>query len=239
MKSDFAIVIPARLQSVRLPEKPLIEFNNVPMIVQVAQTCSKVIDLKNIFVTTPDKKIIDICQKYGIQAIYSSINAQSGTDRLVEFSEKYHFEKIINVQGDELLLKAETLKKFILGTINNKNATVGVARIENNEEIEKASVVKVATSNGKLIYASRSCVPSTAYANNFQTFKHTGLYMFTKESLKIFSSFIPSKLELVEKIEILRLIENRVPVDVIEIENYLFTIDTEEDAINARLKLKE
>ena len=239
MKSDFAIVIPSRMKSVRLPQKPLIKFNDVPMIVQVALTCAKVIDLKHIFVTTPDEIIIDTCRKNGIQAIKSSANALSGTDRLVDFSEAHEFKKIINVQGDELLLKDKTLRKFISDSINKQNCTVGVAKIENQTEIEKASVVKVACSNEKFIYASRSSVPSTVYSNRSVTFKHTGLYMFTKESLKLFSSFPQGLLEISEKIEILRLIENRVPVDVTEVEDYLFTIDTEEDVAQARLILEK
>ena len=239
MKSDYAIVIPARMDSVRLPQKPLIKFNNVPMVVQVALTCAKVLDLKYIFVATPDEIIIETCRKNGIQAIKSSADAQSGTDRLVEFSETYKFDKIINVQGDELLLNHNTLRRFIEDSTNKQNCTVGVAKITNQAEINKTSVVKVACSNGKLIYASRSSVPSTVYYSSSLSFKHTGLYMFTKKSLKFFSSFPQGILEKTEKIEILRLIENRVPVDVAEVEDYLFTIDTEEDVTQARLLLEK
>lgn len=238
MDQNIAIVIPARMDSVRLPNKPLIKFGKLPMIIRVASICSQVIDPKNVFVSTPDDSIMEICDKFGIQVVKSSVKARSGTDRVSEFATNHNFEKIINVQGDELLLQEDTLKNFITNSECNQNTTIGITQISNLSEINMSSVVKVACSNNRLIYASRAVIPFSADTKKKEFYKHTGLYMFTKKSLEQFSNLKAGNLELTENIEILRFIENRVPVETVSVSNYLFTIDTDDDVVRARLILE-
>ena len=231
---DLAIVIPSRLKSTRLPNKPLIKFNGIPMVIHVALNCMQTIDPEFVFVSSPDDQILKLCDNYGIKSHKSSFNAKSGTDRLVEFITKYNFPRIINVQGDELLLTKKCLKNFILKSKSNSNPTIGVAEIIKPSEFESASVVKIAQSNGRMIYASRSNIPSFVYSDQKKKFKQTGLYMFTRESLKLFSDYSLGILEKTEKIEILRLIENRVAVDVVEVKDYQFSIDTKKNVHDAK-----
>jgi 3-deoxy-manno-octulosonate cytidylyltransferase (CMP-KDO synthetase) len=229
MSEKTAIVIPARLDSTRLPNKPLIEFNGIPMIIHVANTCREVFDGQNVYVSTPDDQILSICDTFQIKSIKSSKNAASGTDRLAEFARAKDYTKVINVQGDELLLTKECLANFIEKTENRTNCTVGITKIISKEEFNKASVVKVAKSGDRMVFASRSPIPNLSYSKSKIRYKHTGLYMFTKDSLELFSTLTPGELEITEKVEILRFIENRVPVDVVEVSDYAFTIDTVED----------
>jgi 3-deoxy-manno-octulosonate cytidylyltransferase (CMP-KDO synthetase) len=237
--STTAIVIPARLNSSRLPRKPLIMFDDLPMIIHVAKKCAKVFDSNHIYVSTPDREILDICEKFGVKGIKSSGMARSGTDRLSEFSKNSNYKKIINVQGDELLLPIECLQDFIYRSNLVKNCIVGITRIKSIDEFNNKSVVKVAVSQGRMIYASRSPIPGSHSTEYFPKYKHTGLYLFTKESLKIFSNLQQGPLEIAESVEILRFIENRIPVNVIELENYLYSIDTVQDELNARTLLRD
>ena len=232
--SNLAIVIPSRLESTRLPNKPLIKFNGIPMIIHVALTCMKAINPINVFVSSPNKEILDVCRQFNINIHKSSIEAESGTDRIVEFIKTYNFTRIINVQGDELLLNKNCLKNFIKNTKEKNNATIGIAAVSNLSEIKSASVVKIAHSKGKLIYASRSEIPSSNYSRTHKFFKQTGLYMYTRESLEQFSRSIQGELEKIEKVEILRLIENRFPVDVVKVRDYQYTIDTSKNVKDAK-----
>jgi 3-deoxy-manno-octulosonate cytidylyltransferase (CMP-KDO synthetase) len=234
MSEKTAIVIPARLDSTRLPNKPLIEFNGIPMIIHVANTCRDVFNEKDVYVSTPDDQILSICDSFQIKSIKSSKDAASGTDRLAEFARITDYSKLINVQGDELLLTKECLVDFIKKTELRTNCTVGITKINSNEEFKKTSVVKVAKSADRMIFASRSPIPNLSYSKTEISYKHTGLYMFTKDSLELFSNLIPGELEITEKVEILRFIENRVPVDVVEVSDYAFTIDTVEDVEMAK-----
>ena len=176
--SNLAIVIPSRLESTRLPNKPLIKFKGIPMIIHVALTCMETITPHNVFVSSPNKEILDLCSKFKINTHQSSFGAKSGTDRIVEFIKTNNFTRIINVQGDELLLNKNCLKNFIKNTKEKTNATIGIAAISNLSEIKSASVVKISHSKGKLIYASRSEIPSSHYSQKHKFFKQTGLYMF-------------------------------------------------------------
>jgi 3-deoxy-manno-octulosonate cytidylyltransferase (CMP-KDO synthetase) len=232
--SNLAIVIPSRLESTRLPNKPLIKFNGIPMIIHVALTCMETIAPHNVFVSSPNREILDLCSKFEINTHQSSFEAKSGTDRIVEFIKTNNFTRIINVQGDELLLNKNCLKNFIKNTKEKTNATIGIAAISNLSEVKSASVVKISHSNGKLIYASRSEIPSSCYSQKHKFFKQTGLYMYTRESLVQFSSAVQGELEKIEKVEILRLIENRFPVDVVKVAGYQYTIDTSKNVKDAR-----
>ena len=133
-----------------------------------------------------------------------------------------------------LILIKFHLKNFIKNTKEKTNATIGIAAISNLSEIKSASVVKISHSKGKLIYASRSEIPSSHYSQKHKFFKQTGLYMYTRESLVQFSRAVQGELEKIEKIEILRLIENRVPVDVVKVADYQYTIDTSKNVKDAR-----
>jgi 3-deoxy-manno-octulosonate cytidylyltransferase (CMP-KDO synthetase) len=234
----MAILIPARLNSSRLPGKPLLKFNGLPMIVAVAKKCAEVFDPKHIFVLTPDQEIINSCTNFQIQVVKTSSGAKSGTDRIAEFSRDSIYDNFLNVQGDELLLSRNCLQDFIMKAQVLDSCVVGIAKIKTEEEFNQSSIVKVAVSNGKMIYASRSAIPFGSFQVNFPSFKHTGLYKFSRESLESFASLEQGPLETIEKIEILRFIENRIPVNIVEVKNYLFTIDTLQDELTAREILK-
>ena len=117
----FLIVIPARLKSKRLPNKPLINIKGLPMIVRTYKQCSKVADRKNIIVACDSKKIVDICKIHKINYLITSRNCLTGTDRVYEVSKKILAENYINVQGDEPIFNPTDLKKVIKFILNKKN----------------------------------------------------------------------------------------------------------------------
>ena len=229
-RKDTIILIPSRLESTRLPQKPLIEFDGLPMIVKIAKTCIEVVGKSSVIVLTPNVEIIEICNTHGIKAELSSIECQTGTDRLVEFSAENDFRYYVNVQGDEPLLTPVVLENFLISAIEQDSTVVGICEISNKAEIESSSVVKVASSRGKMIYASRAPVPFDRDRLVNKHYKHTGLYVFKKEALQEFKREM-GPLEEIEKVEILRLIENRVIVRTVEVPNYGPAVDTPQDVI--------
>ncbi len=229
-RQDTIILIPSRLESTRLPQKPLIEFDGLPMIVKIAKTCIEVIGKASVIVLTPNVEIIELCRKYGVNSELSNIECQTGTDRLVEFSEKNDFRFYVNVQGDEPLLTPAVLENFLTSAIEQDSTVVGICELTTKSEIESGSVVKVATSKGKMIYASRAPIPFDRDGLRNKHFKHTGLYVFKKDALQEFKQKM-GPLEEVEKVEILRLIENRVIVRTVEVPNYGPAVDTPADVL--------
>jgi 3-deoxy-manno-octulosonate cytidylyltransferase (CMP-KDO synthetase) len=232
-RQDTIILIPSRLESTRLPQKPLIEFDGLPMIVKIAKTCIQVVGKSQVIVLTPNPEIIDLCTKHNVLAELSSSECQTGTDRLVNYSKDNDFRYYVNVQGDEPLLSAKVLENFMLKAIELDSTVVGVSELTDKNEIESGSVVKVATSNSKMIYASRAAIPFDRDGIKNKHYKHTGLYVFRKEALQEFQREM-GPLEEVEKVEILRLIENRIIVRTVEVPNYGPAVDTPQDVVTVQ-----
>ena len=201
------ILIPARLDAKRLPGKPLMDIKGIPMVIRVAQKCAEAVGGDLVIVTTPDHEIMKVCEKYGVNSIISSPQCASGTDRLVEFAEKFSDEILINVQGDEPMIPASVVKDFYDYVIRSKKTCIGISRIFDDSILNSDSVVKVATANSRLIYASRHAIGMKFENETSIHFKHTGIYGFTAKDLSLFGSSKRGPLETFENVEILRLIE--------------------------------
>ena len=112
-KNKQYIVIPARMSGSRLPGKPLIKINKIPLVIRVVKKCVKAIGKKNVFVATDDKRISDVVTKYGYNFIMTSKKNLTGTDRVAEASKKIKAKIIVNVQGDEPLINPNDIIKVI------------------------------------------------------------------------------------------------------------------------------
>ena len=100
------------MDSNRLPGKALMKVHGTPMVVRVAQQCSQAIGIENVIVSTPDKAIFDISKEYGFKSIYSSIECESGTDRVYEYILNSNENLIFNVQGDEPMIQISVIQNF-------------------------------------------------------------------------------------------------------------------------------
>jgi len=227
--SNFHVIVPARMASERLPGKPLLLIQGIPMVVRVAKVCISVFGKENVTVSTPDTEIIDACDQYGIQSTLSSIKCKSGTDRVFEYAQSTSFRYYFNVQGDEPLLKKNVLKSFFHQSAEVHKSSVGVTEIIDASLVESESVVKVALSENRLVYASRKPLPIATNEMERHYFKHTGLYCFTREDVMVFGETPPGPLELAENVEILRLIERGKSINAISVESYGRSVDTERD----------
>lgn len=228
---NLCIIIPARLNSSRLPRKMLLEIDNKPLLYY---TWKKAVDsnIGDVFIAAADEEIIEKMNSYNAKSFLIPKNLNSGTDAVYFcykncLSEKYKY--IINLQGDTPNIPVYYIEKvlepvyyFDIGTLCYKTDLT---------EAQKDQVVKVVFNNfrndiAKALYFSRSLVPHGA-----KTFyHHVGIYSFTKQSLERFCSLKQSYLESVEKLEQLRALENdmSIGVKIVEKEN-VYGIDTIED----------
>ena len=111
--NNFGLIIPARMQSSRLPRKPLIQICGKPMILRTVDRCRLAVDNENIYVATDDIQIRDLCEENSVQVLMTSKNCLTGTDRVAEASRKLDKEIFINVQGDEPIFEPADIKKFL------------------------------------------------------------------------------------------------------------------------------
>lgn len=237
-------LIPARYKSSRLPGKPLVNLLGKPMILWVLELSCNVLGKENTYVATDDDKIFDLVQRNGYNAILTSENHLTGTDRLAEVAAKIEGDIFINIQGDEPTLNPESISRVIQEKLNNPGKVINaMAKIGVNEVPESINIPKVIFNERlDMVYMSRLPIPGFKDTGNKPAtyYKQVCIYAFSKDELLTFGRFgRKSTLEKAEDIEILRFLELDIPVKMVEVEGNTFAVDVIEDIKTVENRLKE
>lgn len=233
-EKKVAIVIPARYKSSRFPGKPLAVILGKPMIIWVAELCSRAIDKSYVYVATDDQRIKSKVEQYGFNCILTSSDHLTGTDRIAEFSTLVDAEIYINVQGDEPIIDYKDIQKVIQKKIEHPNDIInGYCRIGPKEDPSNVNIPKVLfTEDKRMVYMSRKSLPGFKESTNAPTefFKQVCIYAFDKEQLKKYKEFgRKSSIEAAEDIEILRFLEFGETIRMIETAGGSLAVDIPED----------
>jgi 3-deoxy-manno-octulosonate cytidylyltransferase (CMP-KDO synthetase) len=247
-------IIPARFASSRLPGKVLLEIAGKAMICRVAEQASAARNVGRVIVATDDQRIVSTVEAAGFEAVMTSSDHATGTDRLAEVVAKIDdAEIIVNVQGDEPLISPETIERAV-ETLRS-SATAGIVTtwesIDDAADVLNPAVVKIAMDDmGRALYFSRAPVPwprdavheagsidaalqnDPALPRSFR--KHTGLYVYRREVVLDFAGWPPSRLERLESLEQLRALEHDVEILAIEASTRSVGVDTNEDLERVR-----
>lgn len=240
---SFTVIIPARLASTRLPNKPLADICGKPMIVRVAEQAAKS-GASRVICAVDDEKISEACTGYGIEACLTRKDHACGTDRLCEAVEKCGIpddEIIVNVQGDEPLIPPKVIKNVAELLLDNADSQMGTAsiRIHDSKEFFNPNVVKVVTDkNGNALYFSRAPIPwdrdkfakDTTSLPDGLGLRHVGIYSYRCGFLKSYPTLPRSDLEKWESLEQLRALFNgyKIAVSIFE-EEIPAGVDTLQD----------
>ena len=229
-----AIIIPSRLDAQRFPNKPLKLINNKEMILHVYDAAIKS-NTGEVYVATPDDKIIDIVKNSGGKAIKTSLNHETGTDRIFEVFKQTLKEEpkiIINLQGDMPNIEPQAISNLV-SYMNNGKCDIGTLASDFNsmKEIDDPNAVKVAVKEkfSKNTFLNAYDFFRTSTNSTYNLYHHIGIYAFTNEALLRYVSLKRSKLELERKLEQLRALENNMSIQVGYIESSPLSVDTEED----------
>jgi 3-deoxy-manno-octulosonate cytidylyltransferase (CMP-KDO synthetase) len=225
-------VIPARLESVRLPRKPLRELLGHPLIAWVYFRTRPAPSLSELVVATDSEEVAAACQEFRIPVEMTSARHRSGTDRLVEVMRRRAAEVYVNIQGDEPMVTAEHLELLIEPFRRDLSTQVSTLKVAMSPaDARDPNNVKVVTdAAGRALYFSRAVIPHDRDASGHaRYFKHLGLYAYSAAALEKFSALAPSPLEQLEKLEQLRFLENAIPIAVEETTQDTIGVDTEED----------
>ena len=230
---NYLVVIPARLKSSRLPNKPLLKIGGIPMIIRTYNQCNKVVKKDNIIVATDSYKIINVCKKNNINTILTSKNCKTGTDRIFQVSKKIKAKNYINVQGDEPILNPKDLSIMIKNLNKNHNTVLlGYCEFWSRKIMKNHNIPKVVfDKNKKLLYATRSSIPSNKKNNTTNGFRQILIYTYPKKIMDEFYQLYNKKgsLEKSEDIEILRFIENNIDTKLIKMSDFSKSVDTQKD----------
>jgi len=225
-------VIPARLESTRLPRKPLRLICGHPMIAWVYCRARQAQCLEGLVVATDSGEIAAYCRSNQIPVAITSSAHRSGTDRVVEVMGREPADIYVNIQGDEPMVTAEHIELLLRPFREVAETRVSTLKVAiSAEQAQNPNNVKVVTDlNGRALYFSRAPIPyDRDGAGRVQYYKHLGLYAYAAEALRLFSTLPPSQLELNEKLEQLRFQENGIPIAVVETTRDTIGVDTEED----------
>lgn len=232
-------IIPARFDSTRFPGKPLVDILGKPMIQRVYEQAKKASSLHEVIVATDDQRIFEAVEAFEGKVVLTSTKHQSGTDRCLEAVEKLeeNYEIIVNIQGDEPYISPEQIQ-LILSCFHQENTEIAtlVKLIHDEKELWNPNKPKVLMDEDDFaIYFSRQCIPflrgheQATWLEEFNFYKHIGMYAYRYETLKEICALKQSRLEMAEGLEQLRWIENGYRIKTAITDEEAFSIDTPED----------
>lgn len=227
-------VIPARFGSQRFPGKPLANIAGKPLLQWVIEASKTSKKIDEVIVATDDERIAALAKSCGVEAVMTDSNLPSGTDRVWAAIKDRSFDLVINIQGDEPLLKGEILDTLVQSMIDNPEcemATLG-HKFTNKDNISNPNVVKIVTNkNNEAIYFSRFAIPysRTNEISSTANLQHIGLYGYRKSFIKIFCNTPAQELELAEGLEQLRALYLGAKISVTEVTYETRGVDSPDD----------
>jgi 3-deoxy-manno-octulosonate cytidylyltransferase (CMP-KDO synthetase) len=217
---QIVIVIPARYASKRLPGKPLLDILGKPMILHVVDRARAVRSSHRLIVATDDERIADVVRGAGVEAMMTSPEHSTGTDRLVEVAARVPADLYVNLQGDEPLVRPEDIETLITGMLADESVAVGtLCHPISALEARDPNVVKVVLAeNGIALYFSRAPIPYPRdELDQADYLKHIGVYAFRRYVLERYGRIQQPMLEKAEKLEQLRLLYSGFRIRAFEV----------------------
>ncbi len=237
--NNIAIIIPTRLDAKRLPNKPLKIIKNKEMILHVYEMAKKS-NVGEVYVATPDQKIIDVVKSAGGNVVKTSLSHKTGTDRVFEvFKDKLKSKPnfIINLQGDMPNIDPTAIQS-LAAYIQEKKCDIATlaSDLKYDTELRDENVVKVSVKEKLSLNSYCQALDFVRVEANLEhnLYHHVGIYAFTNKALLSYVSLQRSKLEIERKLEQLRAIENNMYIHVGYIKSSPLSVDTEQDLIEIR-----
>lgn len=233
-------IIPARYKSSRFPGKPLSDINGHPMIWWVYHHMEELTEIDQLLVATDDCRIASFCTENNIPVMMTSSEHETGTDRVVEVSQKIDADIYVVIMGDEPLIKSEDVKKLIqVATSTDASAYMLTTKFKHPVDVVNTTTIKLALNDANdVIFMSRQPIPYPKAMIGYDYYKNMGAYVFKKDALAIYASTPKGRIEQAEDLEMLRLIEKHCIVKAVEVNSDSMSVDTIKDLERVRNLLR-
>jgi 3-deoxy-manno-octulosonate cytidylyltransferase (CMP-KDO synthetase) len=246
-------IIPARYGSIRFEGKALADILGKPMVQHVYERTARASLVSEVIVATDDERIVAAVKAFGGRVEMTDKGHETGTDRLAEVAARLDSDIVVNVQGDEPLIEPAMIDQAIRPLVDDTSFLMATlkSRIKSLHDFLSPNVVKVVTdAEGSALYFSRSPLPffrdkwndlkdDSFAAGKLLCYKHVGLYVYRREFLLQYAQMSPTSLELAEKLEQLRVLENGYRIRVVETEFESIGVDTPADLEKVLERLKK
>lgn len=232
-------MIPARLESTRLPEKALIDIQGMPMVIHTCKRAQLAKRLDDVYLVTDSEKIRNAAESYGIKVIMTGSHHRTGSDRLAEACQQVDCDIVVNIQGDEPLVTPEHIDAIVEPLLKDTSLQIAFGVTPYTKKNSFSDIKAVLDLEGNIMYCSRTDLPSDARTSVEVMLKMCFIVPFKKEFLLRFASWDPTPLETIEYNEYLRVLEHGVKMRAVEVEDAKISVDTPEDLEEIRQLMEE
>jgi len=225
-------VIPSRLHSTRLPRKPLLPIQGKPMIAWTYENAMRCKLLSKVIVATDSEEIADVITQRGGTVEMTASELPTGTERVAEVAARYpDMDVVINLQGDEPFIKPHMLEQLIAPYLAGEKPemTTLAYPLEQTKYLTPGAVKVITDIHSNAIYFSRSPIPYYRTAGDAPVYNHMGLYAFRHDFLMLYRKLNPTRLEQVECLEQLRVIEHGYNIRVCLTNEATLEVNTQEE----------
>ena len=237
VKPKTIAILPARLESSRLPRKALADICGIPMIVHVYKRCLHAENLDDVYVATDNEEIKGTVERFGGKVIMTSPDHETGTDRIAEAAQNLDAEIVVNVQGDEALVNPHYIDKVVTALYENPDINVGILVNPYSKRNSPSDIKAVLNDFDDVMYFSRADIPSDARVDNAPMLKAYHIVPFRKDFLLQYSKWEKGVLEKVEFNEYLRILERGCRIRAVHVESDAVSVDTADDLEYVREKM--
>ena len=241
MKKKKTVIglIPTRLNSTRLPQKALLEINNIPLIIHTYKRAKMSKSLDEVFICCDHKKIYQIAKKFKARCILTSDHHLNGTERIYEAYTKIkkEYDYVVDIQGDEPLISPNHIDKVVKEHMRSNDADIILPTLSTKIKNNTNTVRVVKNLKNFVLYLSRSNIPFEFKKNITYFEKHLSIISFKPNALKKFAMHKQTPLELVEDIELLRALEIGLKIKSTKLKGDSFSVDVEKDYFRAKKQM--
>ncbi|MBF0589204.1 MAG: 3-deoxy-manno-octulosonate cytidylyltransferase [Magnetococcales bacterium] len=239
-------IIPARMGSSRFPGKPLEPLLGLPLVLHVLARCRLYEGFERVVIATCDQEIFAATNAYGGEAVMTGDCHERCTDRVEEAVRKLALnldddDLVVMIQGDEILVTPEMIDRVVEQHNTSGAPVINLAsRLYRQEDFTSPDTVKVVMApDNRALYFSRSQIPSDTRGQNAPIYQQTGVMAFTNAFLRHFGEMPQTPLEIIESVDMMRVLENGLPLDVVRTEMETIGVDTPDDLARAEHILHE
>ena len=232
-------MVPARLQSSRLPEKALIDIAGLPMVIHTCKRAQLAKSLDEVYLVTDSEVIKQTGEYYSVRVIMTGTYHQTGSDRLAEACQYVDCDIIVNVQGDEPLVEPDHIDAIVAPLLNDPSLQTSVGVTPYKKKNSSSDIKAVLDLDGNIMYCSRTDLPSDARTPVKELLKMVFIVPFRKSFLLQYTSWAPTPLEQIEYNEYLRVLEHGVKIRAVKVNGAKISVDTPEDLVEIRELMME
>lgn len=227
-------MIPARLESTRLPRKALIDIEGLPMVVHTYKRALLAKKLDDVYIATDNELIKEAVESHGGKVIMTGSHHKTGSDRLAEACLSVKCDIVVNIQGDEPLVDPEHIDAIVEPLISDPSVQISVGVTPYKKKNSHSDIKAVLDLAGNILYCSRTDLPSDSRTPVSEMLKMSFIVPFRKEFLLKYSSWSPTPLETIEYNEYLRVLEHGFKIRAVIISEAKVSVDTPESLEEVR-----